>query len=61
VDAIHKNSDTITVAAFVYDALGRRIETVNNGYGIFYYDQPVLLEVDVDGSEKEVQYFIGYI
>jgi RHS repeat-associated protein len=59
---IRKNGDTITVAAFTYDALGRRIEKVDAIAGsttrYYYDDQRVLLETDATGTEFDLRYFV---
>jgi len=61
--AIRKSNDTITVATFEYDALGRRIEKVDAIAGTttrFYYDdQRVLLEsVDTGSGFADAGYYI---
>ncbi len=68
---IRKTNDTITVAEFEYDALGRRIEMVayNNSVNpvasvttrYYYDDQRVLLETDYNAGtqvETDKRYFV---
>ncbi len=65
---IRKNGGTLSVAAFEYDALGRRIEMVacNNSVNpatstatrYYYDDQRVLLEMDATGTEYDLRYFV---
>ena len=60
--AIRKDNDTITVATFEYDALGRRIEKVDSIAGkttqFYYDDQRVVLETDATGTEFDTRYFL---
>jgi RHS repeat-associated protein len=60
---IRKTNDTIVIATFEYDALGRRIEKKDMLTGIakryYYDDQRIALQTSVSGStETDEKYFI---